>query len=102
MPNRDLRASDADRERVVRALEQHTAAGRLTLDEFAERVGRVLAAVTQGDLTAVTQDLPTDPHAATTTVSGTIIDAQPRHLAVAFLLAALTLLVLGVLLAVAR
>lgn len=50
MPNRDLRVSDADRERVVRALERHTVAGRLTLDEFAERVGRVLAAVTHDDL----------------------------------------------------
>jgi hypothetical protein len=102
VPNRDLRVSDADRERVVRALERHTAAGRLTLDEFAERVGRVLAAVTHGDLTAVTHDLPTDPHAPTAPVPGTIGDAQPRHLAVAFLLAAITLLVLGVLLAVAR
>jgi hypothetical protein len=102
VPNRDLRVSDADRERVVRALERHTAAGRLTLDEFAERVGRVLTAVTYGDLTAVTRDLPTDRHAPSTTVPGTIGHAQPRHLAVAFLLAALTLLVLGVILAVAR
>src|SRR2546421_11975740 len=59
-----LRASDTDRERVVAALERHTAAGRLTLDEFGQRVGRVFSAVTQGDLAAVTHDLPAEPPVA--------------------------------------
>ena len=50
------------------------------------------AAVTNGDLAAVTRDLPPEPPVA----------SQHRQLAVAFLLALLTLAVLGVILAVAR
>ncbi len=47
------RASDEDRQRVVRDLERHTAAGRLTLDEYAERVDRALASRTHGQLAEV-------------------------------------------------
>jgi hypothetical protein len=91
-----LRASDLDRERVVVALQRHTAAGRLSLDEFAERAGRAYAAATLADLAAVIRDLPAEvaPAAATS--------PQHRQLAVTFLIAAVALLVLGVLLAVAR
>ena len=53
-----VRASDADRERSLAALREHTAAGRLTLDEFAERCGTVYAAISLGELAAVTADLP--------------------------------------------
>lgn len=100
MTDPDLRVSHADRERVVAALHRHTAAGRLSLDEFGERVDRALAAVTQGELAAVTRDLPAeaDPEPAT----GTGPAPQHRQLALAFLLAALTLAILGVVLAVAR
>jgi DUF1707 SHOCT-like domain len=87
-----LRASDADRERVVAALERHTAAGRLTLEEFGQRVGRVFAAVTHGDLAAVTRDLPPEPAVA----------PQHRQLVIAFVLALATMAVLGVILALAR
>ncbi len=92
MTDPGLRASDADRERVVAALERHTAAGRLTLEEFGQRVDRVFAAVTHGDLAALTRDLPPEPP----------VPSQHRQLAIAFLLALLTLAVLGVILAVAR
>jgi hypothetical protein len=54
----DIRASDEDRQRVVAALEQHTGAGRLTLDEFAARVEAACGARTMAELTAVTSDLP--------------------------------------------
>ncbi|HUY50961.1 MAG TPA: DUF1707 domain-containing protein [Streptosporangiaceae bacterium] len=54
---RDLRASDADRERVVTLLAQAAGDGRLTLDEHAQRVQRAYAARTLGDLAAVTDDL---------------------------------------------
>jgi DUF1707 SHOCT-like domain len=91
-----LRASDLDRERVVGALQRHTAAGRLSLDEFAERAGWAYAAATLADLAAVTRDLP----AEVTPAPGTA--PQHRQLLVAFLLAAAALMVLGVLLAVAR
>ena len=53
-----MRASDEDRQRVVTALEKHTGAGRLTLDEFTERVGVVTNARTLGELAAVVSDLP--------------------------------------------
>jgi hypothetical protein len=87
-----LRASDADRERVVAALERHTAAGRLTLEEFGERVGRVFASVTHGDLAAVTRDLPPEP----------AVGSQHRQLALAFLVALVALAILGVILALGR
>jgi len=55
------RASDAERDRVVGLLRDHCVVGRLTLDEFSERVGAALAARTRGDLDAVLVDLPTAP-----------------------------------------
>ncbi|GLZ10013.1 hypothetical protein Acsp04_02480 [Actinomadura sp. NBRC 104425] len=54
---RDLRASDADRERVAAVLREALADGRLTIDEHAERTERVYAARTLGDLTGLTADL---------------------------------------------
>jgi hypothetical protein len=83
-----LRASDDDRLRVVADLERHTAAGRLSLDEFSERVARALAAPTHAELAAVTRDLPAPPPPAVS-----------RQLLVAFLLAIGTLVVLMALLA---
>jgi len=64
MTGPDQRASDDDRQRVVLALERHTAAGRLTLDEYADRVDRALAARTRGQLAEVTADLPAEPDPA--------------------------------------
>lgn len=43
---------------MVAALEKHTGAGRLTLDEFAARVEAACGARTMAELTAVTSDLP--------------------------------------------
>jgi hypothetical protein len=95
----ELRASDDDRNRVVAELHRHTADGRLTLDEFSERVGAVWAARTLGDLAALTRDLP-----APTTPAG--VDPPPGHghreLLVLFAVAALTLLLLGGFLALTR
>jgi hypothetical protein len=54
---RDLRASDADRERVVALLAEAAADGRLTLDEHAHRVRRAYAARTLGELGRLTEDL---------------------------------------------
>ena len=72
-------------------LEKHAAAGRLTLDEFTERVDRALACRTHGDLAAVTADLPASPR-----------DEDNRHLLWAFLAAALVLVVFSVVLGLAR
>jgi hypothetical protein len=54
---RDLRASDADRERVVRLLRDAHGDGRLTLDEHTERVHHAYAARTLGELAELTGDL---------------------------------------------
>jgi class 3 adenylate cyclase len=56
-----VRAADADRDRTVTLLRQHVVDGRLTLDEFSERVGLALRAQTQGDLLAAMTDLPALP-----------------------------------------
>lgn len=54
----DIRASDAERERVATQLRDHAAAGRLDVDELGERLQRAYAARTRGDLTVLTTDLP--------------------------------------------
>ncbi len=98
MTDPGLRASDDDRLRVVAALERHTAAGRLSLDEFSERVGLVYSATTHGQLAGVVNDLPADrPEQAEPART-----PEHRQLLVAFLLAAITIAVLGVILAIAR
>ncbi|GAB3963504.1 DUF1707 SHOCT-like domain-containing protein [Plantactinospora veratri] len=56
-----LRASDSDRQRVVADLQRHTEQGRLSLEEFSERVGAVYTARTLGELAIVTRDLPAAP-----------------------------------------
>ncbi|MGQ4365639.1 DUF1707 SHOCT-like domain-containing protein [Streptomyces sp. SAS_272] len=54
----ELRASDADRDRIADMLREALAEGRLTADEHAERVEGVLAAKTVGELQAFVRDLP--------------------------------------------
>jgi hypothetical protein len=51
-------ASDAERERTSELLRQASVEGRLTLDEFSQRVELALAARTRDELQAVTRDLP--------------------------------------------
>jgi hypothetical protein len=53
-----LRASDADREQAVVALREHLIAGRLTLDEFCERVDAALRATVTEELAGLQNDLP--------------------------------------------
>jgi Domain of unknown function (DUF1707) len=55
---RGIRASDADRDRIAAALGDHHAAGRLTLQEFQERLDRAYAAKTLGELDDLMADLP--------------------------------------------
>ena len=71
-----IRASDVDREAVVTTLREAYTAGRLTLDEFDERMAAAYAGRTWGDLRALTADLPLQP------VLGTDIpDRQPSSAA---------------------
>jgi hypothetical protein len=53
-----LRVADADRERLVEELREHTVAGRLTAEEFEERLGLAYSATTRADVEAIRVDLP--------------------------------------------
>jgi len=55
--------SDAERDQTVELLREHVVVGRLTLDEFSDRVGVALAARTRSDLSAALTDLPRLPSA---------------------------------------
>jgi hypothetical protein len=89
----EIRASDADRQRTVAALERHTGAGRLTLDEFAERARLAHDARTLDELAAVVHDLPAEAAAA---------ERPRRDLLVLFAIAAVTLVLLAVFIALTR
>ncbi|MHC3470502.1 DUF1707 SHOCT-like domain-containing protein [Streptomyces sp. 7R007] len=54
----ELRASDADRERVAEVLRDALAEGRLDMAEFEERLEATYKARTYGELTPLTRDLP--------------------------------------------
>ncbi|WP_245642498.1 DUF1707 SHOCT-like domain-containing protein [Nonomuraea candida] len=54
----DLRASDADRDRVAAVLSEALATGRLTSVEHADRLDSAYTAKTVGELVPLTRDLP--------------------------------------------
>ena len=54
----DLRIGDADRESTAAVLREHYAQGRLTMEEFNQRLDATFAAVTQRQLNHITRDLP--------------------------------------------
>lgn len=54
----DVRASDADRDRVADILREALAEGRLDADEHSERLDEVYAAKTMGQLEPLVRDLP--------------------------------------------
>ena len=56
----ELRASHADRERVIEVLKAAFVQGRLAKDEFDLRVGQAFAARTHAELAAVTAGLPAE------------------------------------------
>ena len=62
--DRDLRASDRDRDAVGDFLRRQHVAGRLDTDEFADRYGRCLEAKTYAQLDALITDLPADEQTA--------------------------------------
>ena len=68
----EIRASDAEREYVVDVLRGHCGAGRIDLDEFSERINKVYAARTIGELNDITADLPAvlEPTEVTTPATG--------------------------------
>lgn len=58
LPARQLRASDADRDRIAEVLRQALAEGRVSAQEHSERIDRVYAARTYGELEPLVADLP--------------------------------------------
>ncbi|MDQ0761130.1 DUF1707 SHOCT-like domain-containing protein [Streptomyces canus] len=63
-PGSELRASDADRERVAEVLRDALAEGRLDMEEFEERLDATYKARTYGELAPITRDLPVGQVAA--------------------------------------
>ncbi|MFJ9039340.1 DUF1707 domain-containing protein [Streptomyces sp. NPDC102406] len=57
----DLRASDADRDRIADILREALAEGRLDAEEHAERIDGVYRAKTVGELEPLVRDLPAQP-----------------------------------------
>jgi DUF1707 SHOCT-like domain len=88
MPEPALRASDDDRDTVLQALERHTAAGRLSLEEFDQRSTAALAAVTLDELAALIADLPKLPDGPALPVESA---GHGRHLVLLFVIAFVTL-----------
>ena len=56
-----MRVADVDRERASDELREHVIAGRLTQEEFEERLGKAYQARTRADLDALSADLPLSP-----------------------------------------
>jgi class 3 adenylate cyclase len=77
-----VRIDDAERERAVAFLRHHLGDGRITLDEFSDRVGHVYGAVTNTDLEVVTNDLPAI--APRTTAGAAVTPASRTRRAVNF------------------
>jgi hypothetical protein len=60
----DVRASDAERERVVARLGEACAEGRISVDELGERIDAAYGALTRRELDALLADLPGAPRRA--------------------------------------
>src|SRR5262249_52184373 len=74
-PAAGIRASDAERDATLRRLSSATGDGRLTLEEFSQRMGRATTAKTRAELDRLVADLPADPAAA----SGVVAERGPSR-----------------------
>ena len=80
----NIRASDADRDRTASLLREHLSAGRLTPEEFNDRLDRAFAAKTVGEIDTLLSDLPGIdlyrlPDAALTRYPRQAKDTPPRR-----------------------
>jgi hypothetical protein len=73
-----MRVGDAEREAAAAELREHYASGRLTLDELNERVDKVFAATTRGDLNALMTDLPSARPGWSSTGAGEASEGSAR------------------------
>ena len=86
----DVRAADADRERVVAELQRHASAGRLSMDEFSERTAAAYRSRMMSELDSLTADLPSEGPPAPSSGSGPV-----RNLVIALVLCAVAVALLG-------
>ena len=75
-PTAGIRASDAERDATIERLSTAAGDGRLTLEEFSQRMELATSARTRADLDRLVTDLPRDVAAAGTAVTGVL---PPRH-----------------------
>ncbi len=68
-PVAGIRASDAERDATVERLTAATGEGRLTLEEFSQRMDRATSARTRAELDRLVADLPADTGTAPTAVA---------------------------------
>ncbi|MQA11756.1 MAG: DUF1707 domain-containing protein [Pseudonocardiaceae bacterium] len=90
-----IRIGDRERDETVRLLQEHTTAGRLTLDEFDDRAARAYAARTRGELSMLTADLPR-PAPVSPRVEPTKVATMPARAPAMLCLATIALVVAGV------
>jgi hypothetical protein len=69
-PADGIRASDAERDATLERLSAATGDGRLTLEEFSQRMDRATTAKTRAELGRLVADLPADAGAAGSAVAG--------------------------------
>jgi len=60
-PDAGVRASDAERDQTIERLSAATGDGRLTLEEFSQRMEQASSARTRAELDRLVADLPADP-----------------------------------------
>jgi Domain of unknown function (DUF1707)/Cell wall-active antibiotics response 4TMS YvqF len=75
---RQLRASDAERQAVADRLNAAVGEGRLTLEEFSDRVGSAYAARTHAELEVLLTDLPAPSGRPAVVVDAHPVPATPR------------------------
>jgi Domain of unknown function (DUF1707) len=68
-----------DREQVISALKTAFVQGRLTSDEFGDRVGQALASRTRAELAAITADIPIGPTGVPVGPAGVQPARRPNH-----------------------
>ena len=73
-----IRASDADRDEVAAQLRQSLTEGRLTMEEFQERLDGAYRAKTYGDLDALLADLPRPAGAGPGNLGGVGVELMER------------------------
>jgi class 3 adenylate cyclase len=73
------RVSDAERDETVTLLREHLVVGRLTLDEFSERVSIALEARTSGDLNEAMANLPATATATATAAVTAAVEPTRRR-----------------------